>query len=328
MRNRRRLVQGTVLLAGVALTVLAPRRALAQFGGKPFSTAGPNCEGLKLQAATGVVSVTSVVGTRHTYSFVGTCFDGAKTFPAAASVEWDRTSFSLRESFRILGTFVNPAGKSYSGSVQSLLKCNEDPLVLPQAACNGVVHNNETGAKFLSRPYLEQHRPITKGKTTFAEAKALLQLPQQQRWPISCGFRDEQHALHARVATPLDPRPAGSCGSTLLEGLPARCPGSAAAERRDRCTARSQCGSGHRGSPQVEVQNLRAEVNRLHAALESLRLTVNANHAEYIKHRHGVASYGIVTAKSICPNTPANDGTMLVFTTAGGPTKGRTGTPE
>lgn len=78
----------------------------------------------------------------------------------------------------------------------------------------------------------------------------------------------------------------------------------------------------------VEVQNLRAEVSRLHAALESLRLTVNANHAEYIKHRHGVASHGIVTAKSICPNTPANDGTMLVFTTVGGPTKGRTGTPE
>ena len=78
----------------------------------------------------------------------------------------------------------------------------------------------------------------------------------------------------------------------------------------------------------AEVQSLRAEVNRLHAALESLRLTVSANHAEYIKHRHGVASYGIVTAKSICPNTPAIDGTMLVFTTSGGPTKGRTGTPE
>jgi hypothetical protein len=78
----------------------------------------------------------------------------------------------------------------------------------------------------------------------------------------------------------------------------------------------------------VEVQSLRAEVNRLHAALESLRLTVSANHAEYIKHRHGVASYGIVTAKSICPNTPAIDGTMLVFTTSGGPPKGRTGTPE
>jgi hypothetical protein len=173
MRNGRRLVQGTMLLAGAALTVLAPRRALAQFGGESFSTPGANCEGLKLQAATGVVGMTSVVGTKHTYRFVGTCFDGAKTFPAEAYVEWDRTSFSLKENFGILGTFVNSAGKSYSGSVQSLFKCNEDPLVLPQAACNGVVHSNETGAKFLSRPYLEQHRPITKGKTTFAEAKAL-----------------------------------------------------------------------------------------------------------------------------------------------------------
>jgi hypothetical protein len=154
--RRRRLVRGTMLLAGVGRIVLAPGRALAQFGGEEFTTPGANCEGLKLQAATGVLSPTSVVGTKHTYSFLGTCFDGAKSFPAAASVEWDRTSFSLKERFRILGTFVNSAGKSYSGSVQSLFKCNEDPLVLPQAACNGVVHNNETGAKFLSRPYLEQ----------------------------------------------------------------------------------------------------------------------------------------------------------------------------
>jgi hypothetical protein len=173
MRNGRRLLQGAKLLAGVALTVFAPQRALAQFSGEEFSTPGANCEGLKLQAATGVVSLTSAVGAKHTYRFVGTCFDGAKAFPAEASAEWDRTSFSLRENFRILGTFVNSAGKSYSGSVQSLFKCNEDPLVLPQAACNGVAHNNETGAKFLSRPYLQQHRPITKGKTTFAQAKAL-----------------------------------------------------------------------------------------------------------------------------------------------------------
>jgi len=172
MRNGRRLLQGAKLLAGVGLTVFAPQRALAQFSGEEFTTPRANCEGLKLQAATGVVSLTSAVGSKHTYRFVGTCFDGAKALPAKASAEWDRTSFSLRESFRILGTFVNSAGKSYSGWVQSLFKCNEDPLVAPQSACNGVAHNNETSAKFLSRPYL-QHRPITKGKTTFAEAKAL-----------------------------------------------------------------------------------------------------------------------------------------------------------
>jgi hypothetical protein len=162
-----------MLLAGVASIGLAPRAASAQFGGEAFSTADANCEGLKLKAATGVVGLTSGVGTRHSYSFVGTCFDGAKSFPAAASVTWDRSSFTLSESFGILGTFVNSAGKSYSGSVKSVFKCNEDPLIVSQAACNGVAHSNEPGAKFLSRPYLEQHRPITKGKTTFAEARAL-----------------------------------------------------------------------------------------------------------------------------------------------------------
>jgi hypothetical protein len=146
---------------------------MTQFAGDEFTTAGPNCAGLKLQAATGVISTTSSVGTKHDYKFVGSCFDGAKSFPAAASVAWDRSTFTLRESFEILGTFVNSAGKSYSGAVGSQFKCNEDPLVVPQAVCNGLAHKNETGANFLSRPYLEQHRPITKGKTTFAEAKAL-----------------------------------------------------------------------------------------------------------------------------------------------------------
>jgi hypothetical protein len=172
MRNGRWVLQGTMLLA-VGFALLVPRDGVAQFGGEEFTTPGANCEGLKLQAATGVFTPTSMVGTRHTFSFVGTCFDGAKSFPAAASVEWDRGGFTLKENFGILGTFVNSAGKSYSGSVQSVFKCNEDPLVVPQAVCNGVAHNNETGAKFLSRPYLEQHRPITKGKTTFTQAKAL-----------------------------------------------------------------------------------------------------------------------------------------------------------
>ena len=79
---------------------------------------------------------------------------------------------------------------------------------------------------------------------------------------------------------------------------------------------------------EAEVASLRAEVRRLQGALGSLRLTVNANHGTYLKHRHGVASYGIVTAKSICPDTPAIDGTMLAFTTSGGPTKGKSGPPE
>lgn len=79
---------------------------------------------------------------------------------------------------------------------------------------------------------------------------------------------------------------------------------------------------------QAEVETLRIEVRRLKGALESLRLTVNANHQAYAKHRHAVAKYGIVTAKSICPDSPAIDGTMLAFTTAAGPVKGHSGPPE
>jgi hypothetical protein len=76
----------------------------------------------------------------------------------------------LNEAFQIIGTYVNPDGKSYSGRVLSQLKCNDDPEVIPAAVCNPVAHKNETGAKFLSVPYLQQRRPITKGRTTLAEA--------------------------------------------------------------------------------------------------------------------------------------------------------------
>lgn len=65
----------------------------------------------------------------------------------------------------------------------------------------------------------------------------------------------------------------------------------------------------------VEVEALRIEVNRLHAALESLRLSVQTNHAEYAAHRHSVAYYGVVTAKTISHEAPAD---VLVAITAQG----------
>ena len=66
----------------------------------------------------------------------------------------------------------------------------------------------------------------------------------------------------------------------------------------------------------AEVEALRIEVNRLHAALESLRLSVQANHAEYAAHRHSVAYYGVVTAKLISHEAPAD--VLLAFTAPGG----------
>jgi hypothetical protein len=165
--------QPAALLAVLAASLLAPARSAAQipsFGGEAFSTEGANCYALKLKAATGVV------GLKHTYHFVGSCWDGNRSFPAEAYVSWDRPSYTLVEDFRIIGTYVNADGWSYSGRVLSQLKCNDDPEVIPTAVCNPVSHVNETKAHFLSTPYLKQRRPITKGRTTLAEAKAYSQL--------------------------------------------------------------------------------------------------------------------------------------------------------
>jgi hypothetical protein len=166
-----RWLSGEITLSLWVLALGTPHPAAAQIpvldAGDEFKAEGANCSGLKLKGASGVV------GMRHTYYFVGTCYDGQRQFPAEAKVAWDRKAYSLSEDFQILGTFINSAGKSYAGHVRSVFKCNDDPTVIPQAACNGVGHTNETGAKFLSRPYVELRRPITKGKTTLAEAKAL-----------------------------------------------------------------------------------------------------------------------------------------------------------
>jgi hypothetical protein len=76
----------------------------------------------------------------------------------------------------------------------------------------------------------------------------------------------------------------------------------------------------------AEVEALRVEVNRLHAALESLRLTVQANHTEYAKHGHRVASYGVLTAKAISHDAPAD---VLLAVTAPGTQKEKlTGPPQ
>jgi hypothetical protein len=73
----------------------------------------------------------------------------------------------------------------------------------------------------------------------------------------------------------------------------------------------------------AEVEALRIEVNRLHAALESLRLSVQANHAEYAAHRHSVANYGVVSAKTISHEAPAD--VLLAFTAQGGQKETLTG---
>ena len=62
------------------------------------------------------------------------------------------------------------------------------------------------------------------------------------------------------------------------------------------------------------VEQLEQEVKRLEAALESLRLTVKANQQNYAQHKHQVPGFGVTSAKTIYPGTPASDGTLLAFT--------------
>ncbi len=130
------------------------------------NTAEPNCFGLKLKAASGVPGAPI-----HEYLFVGACFDGERSFPAEAKVRWDGNAQTLTEVYRIIGTFVNKAGKSYSGTVRSVLKCNDDVLIAP-GACNGESHLNQTGAVFLSNRY-KRREPITMEKTSLSEAATL-----------------------------------------------------------------------------------------------------------------------------------------------------------
>ena len=114
-----------------------------------------------------------------------------------------------------------------------------------------------------------------------------------------------------------------ACAPSLQAQAPRQARTGAPIERLDATAAQRPT-----KSLQVELEALRGEVRRLQAALASLTLTVKANQDAYAKHRHGVASYGMTNVKSIVPNSPAIEGTMLVLTTAAGPTKGLTGLPE
>ena len=77
-----------------------------------------------------------------------------------------------------------------------------------------------------------------------------------------------------------------------------------------------------------EVQALRVEVDRLQAALASLRLTVQANQQEYASHQHSVPYFGLTSAKSICPDTPVLDSTLVAMTAPGVAKSTLSGPPE
>jgi hypothetical protein len=188
MWNRRAGMRGagrTTALFGAAAIVLL---AAGAHGNAYASTAwwDTDCHALKLKAATGVPR-----GPVHTYDFEGTCNliwvkpTGPSVFhrfPAQAHVIWNTHSREVVEDFAMIGTFRWPAGNlppgnppktMIGGSVHSVYLCNDDPIVVHDVACSGVSHQNDTGITALSNPFQSQIRPITRGKTTLAEATKL-----------------------------------------------------------------------------------------------------------------------------------------------------------
>jgi hypothetical protein len=54
------------------------------------------------------------------------------------------------------------------------------------------------------------------------------------------------------------------------------------------------------------VQDLRAEIEKLQAGLESLQQT-------YAQHQHSIPYFGVTSAKTIYPGTPASDDTLVAI---------------
>jgi hypothetical protein len=171
----------------MAMTAVAVFMAMASAVGPAWAgdviESDTDCHALKLKAATGLGS-----GAVRTYDFEGTCNlielrkSGPKVerrFPAKAHVTWNAQKKELVEDFSTIGTFQYREFPAYplvtlGGNVHSVYACNDDPIVVTHGvACNGVSHENHTGIPMLSNPYKKLYRPITRGKTTLAEATVL-----------------------------------------------------------------------------------------------------------------------------------------------------------
>jgi hypothetical protein len=149
-------VRSAVCCLPAVVVLLVPRVALAQ---------DTDCRGLVLVAATGVPA-----GTTHTYQFQGTCKLLGKLGSFFSPPQWTRAQ---AEWNAVTGTFherVVTEGK-YAGTIEMWLKCAKDPVVT-SVTCVQVNYRNPTGWSGFDGAW-HQRRPITRGKTTLAEATIL-----------------------------------------------------------------------------------------------------------------------------------------------------------
>jgi hypothetical protein len=157
--------------------VLAAAPAWGQFSSSSLNEPGCDCGGLKLVAASGVPN-----GDGHSYKFQGICkllevshgsnqFLGFTTSTDSSSTtlgtvwvvagaKWSAKTGQFTEHLTVQG--------QYPGEVAMSLKCAQDP-VITNGACFAVAYKNTTGWSGFDGPY-SVPRPITRGKTTLAEA--------------------------------------------------------------------------------------------------------------------------------------------------------------
>jgi hypothetical protein len=163
--------------------------AVALFINTPaFAGFDSDCQGLKLKGASGVPQEKV-----HKYSFLGTCniifvrsesggsINLLTTVPAEAQGEWDAVKLQFSENFRVLanahyggvdeGNTHWNGGDITNGLVQTVFKCNDDPLIT-NASCLQTAHSNQSGFEQFSNPAF-QNRPLLKGKTSLFEAAAM-----------------------------------------------------------------------------------------------------------------------------------------------------------
>ncbi len=103
-----------------------------------------------------------------------------REFPVDAVTHWNATKQALTERFRIIGGF-EWAGQVIGGEVRSVFLCSDDPMITT-AACNGADYHNNTGLFALDEAW-KANRPITRGRTSMAEAVALSTGPSSKAPP-------------------------------------------------------------------------------------------------------------------------------------------------
>jgi hypothetical protein len=175
MQTRWRVIVG-------AWIVLAPEASAQILSSTTKNLNDVDCGGLKLVAASGVPG-----GQTRGYKLHGTCkilrlhattsdvagfsYDKTTNSTVLATVwadlvaSWDSKTASFKETMK--------TQDQYAGQVSMELRCADDP-VLTGVTCKGVTYANTTGWDGFDHAYAVP-RPISRGKTTLAEATTLSQ---------------------------------------------------------------------------------------------------------------------------------------------------------